>query len=142
VNLLIYLADQLLRGCQSTNNQFQALQNQETEGFSVHGSRLPQLKIEVVQIKLFIRISLRYLISVDQWDSVLGGFFVPLFWATCRLFSIFLLFWIIERFCLWILYTLFTLILLRHQGGVFYYYGLSILCLLFVPLRQKGRVYV
>jgi hypothetical protein len=27
----------------------------------------------------------------------------PLFWATCRLFSIFLLFWILERFCLWIL---------------------------------------
>jgi hypothetical protein len=33
VNLLIYLADQLLRGCQSTDNQFQALQNQEIEGF-------------------------------------------------------------------------------------------------------------
>jgi hypothetical protein len=29
--------------------------------------------------------------------------FVPLFWATCRLFSIFLLFWILERFCMWIL---------------------------------------
>jgi hypothetical protein len=29
--------------------------------------------------------------------------FVPLFWATCRLFSIFLLFWILEPFCLWIL---------------------------------------
>jgi len=25
------------------------------------------------------------------------------FWATCRLFSIFLLFWILESFCLWIL---------------------------------------
>jgi len=57
--------------------------------------------------------------------------FVPLFWATCRLFSIFLLFWIIERFCLWILYTLFTFVLLRHQRGVFYYCGLSILCLPF-----------
>jgi hypothetical protein len=33
VNLLIYLADQLLRGCQSADNQFQALQNQETEVF-------------------------------------------------------------------------------------------------------------
>jgi hypothetical protein len=33
VNLLIYLADQLLRGCQSADNQFQALQNQEIEGF-------------------------------------------------------------------------------------------------------------
>jgi hypothetical protein len=33
VNLLIYLADQLLKGCQSADNQFQALQNQEIEGF-------------------------------------------------------------------------------------------------------------
>jgi hypothetical protein len=29
--------------------------------------------------------------------------FVPLFWATCRLFSIFLLFRILERFFLWII---------------------------------------
>jgi hypothetical protein len=66
VNLLSYLADQLLRGCQSADNQFQALQNQEIEDFSVHGFRLPELEAEVVQIQLFIRISLRYLISVDQ----------------------------------------------------------------------------
>jgi hypothetical protein len=66
VNLFIYLADQLLRGCQSADNQFQALENQETEGFSVHGSRLPELEAEVVQIQLFIRIFLRYLISLDQ----------------------------------------------------------------------------
>jgi hypothetical protein len=70
VNLLIYLADQLLRGSQSTDNQFQALQNQEI----VHGSRFPELEAEVVQIQLFIRISLRYLISVDQQDLILGGF--------------------------------------------------------------------
>jgi len=68
--------------------------------------------------------------------------FVHLFWATCRFFSIFQLFWMLERFCLWILYTLFTLVLLRHQGGVFYYCGPSILYLPFVPLRQKGGVYV
>jgi len=54
VNLLNYLADQLLRGCQSTDNQFQALQNQEIEDFSVHGSRLLELEAEVVQIQLFI----------------------------------------------------------------------------------------
>jgi hypothetical protein len=42
VNLLIYLADKLLRECQSVDNQFQALQNQVIEGFSVHGSRLPK----------------------------------------------------------------------------------------------------
>jgi hypothetical protein len=71
VNLLSYLADQLLGGCQSVDNQFQALQNQEIEYFSVHGSQLPELEAEVVQIQLFIRISLRYLISVDQRDLVL-----------------------------------------------------------------------
>jgi hypothetical protein len=74
VNLLIYLADQLFRGCQSADNQFQALQNQEIEDFLVHGSRLPELEAEVVQIQLFIRISPRYLNSVDQRDLVLGGF--------------------------------------------------------------------
>jgi hypothetical protein len=72
VNLLNYLADQLLRGCQSADNQVQASQNQEIEDFSVHGSRLPELEAEVVQIQLFIWISLRYLISVDQRDLVLG----------------------------------------------------------------------
>jgi hypothetical protein len=67
----------LLRGCQSADNQFQALQNQEIEGFSVRGSRLSELEAEVVQIQL-LRISLRYLISVDQQDLVLGGFlFLP-----------------------------------------------------------------
>jgi len=58
VNLLIYLADQFLRGCQSADNQFQALQNQEIEGFSVHGSQLSELEAEVVQIQLFIRFAL------------------------------------------------------------------------------------
>jgi hypothetical protein len=114
VNLLFYLADQLLRGCQSANIQVQALQNQATEGFPIHGSRLQDLEAKVVQIQPFVRLSLRYLISVDKRDSVLGGFFAPLFRATCRLFSFFLLFWIIEHFCLWILYTLFTLVMLRH----------------------------
>jgi hypothetical protein len=74
VNPLSYLADQLLRGCQSADNQFQALQNQEIEDLSVHGSRLPELEAEVVQIQLFIRISLCYLIPVDQQDLILGGF--------------------------------------------------------------------
>jgi hypothetical protein len=78
VNLLNYLADQLLRGCQSADNQFQALQNQEIEGFSVHVSQLSELEAEVVQIQLFIRFALRYLISANQQDFVLGGFF-PLF---------------------------------------------------------------
>jgi hypothetical protein len=55
------------------DNQVQALQNQATESFSVHGSRLPELEAEVVQIQL-LRISLRYLILVGQQDLVLGGF--------------------------------------------------------------------
>jgi hypothetical protein len=75
VNLLIYLADQLLRRCQSADNQVQALQNQATEGFSVHGSRLPDLEVEVVKTLPFVRLSLRSLISVDQRDSVLKGLF-------------------------------------------------------------------
>jgi hypothetical protein len=74
VNLLSYLADPLPRGCQSADNQFQALQNQEIEDFSVHGSRIPELEAELVQIQLSIRNSLRYLISVDQQDLILGGF--------------------------------------------------------------------
>jgi hypothetical protein len=98
----LFLADQLLRGCQSADNKFQALQNQEIEGFSICGSRLPELEAEVVQIQL-LRISLRYLILVDQQDLVLRGFLFLSFWATCRHFSIFLLSWILERFCLWIL---------------------------------------
>jgi hypothetical protein len=89
VNLLIYLADQLLRGCQSGDNQFQALQNQGTEGFSVHGSRLLELEAEVAQIQPFVLISIRYLLSVDQQDLVLAGFlflsFGPL--ADSSLFS-------------------------------------------------------
>jgi hypothetical protein len=55
VNLLSYLADQLLRGCQSVDNQFQALQNQEIEDFSVHDSWLSELEAEDVQIQLFIQ---------------------------------------------------------------------------------------
>jgi hypothetical protein len=56
------------------DNQVQALQNQEIEDLSVHGSRLPELEAEVVQIQPFIRISLRYLISVDQQGLIPGGF--------------------------------------------------------------------
>jgi hypothetical protein len=56
--------------------------------FSVRGSRLPEQEAEVVQIQL-LQISLRYLISVDQQDLVLGGFmflsFEPL--ADFSLFS-------------------------------------------------------
>jgi hypothetical protein len=45
-----------------------------TETFQSMVSRLQELEAEVVQIQLFIRFSLRYLILVDQQDLVLGGF--------------------------------------------------------------------
>jgi hypothetical protein len=68
--------------------------------------------------------------------------FVPLFWVTCRLFSIFLLFWVLECFfCLWILYTLFTLVLLRHWGGVIIFWFFSYSVLPFVLLWQKRWVF-
>jgi hypothetical protein len=41
VNLLIYLVDQLARGFQSMDYQFQALQTQATEGFQ---SMVPDFK--------------------------------------------------------------------------------------------------
>jgi hypothetical protein len=66
----------MLSGCQSTDNQVQPLQYQVTEGFLLHGSRLPILEAEVVQIQPFVRLSSCYLISVDQQDLVLGGFLV------------------------------------------------------------------
>jgi len=65
------------------DNQVLALQNQAIKGFPIHGSRLPDLEAEVVQI------SLRYIILVDQRDLVLGGFLFLSFWpfANSSLFS-------------------------------------------------------
>jgi hypothetical protein len=80
------------------DNQVQALQNQEIEDLSVHGSRLLELEAEVVQIQPFIRISLRYLISVDQQDLILGGFMFLSFGPLADFFSSFLLIRILERF--------------------------------------------
>jgi hypothetical protein len=76
VNLLSYLADQLLRGCHSADDLVQALQNQAIEDFSVHGSRLLELEAEAVQIQP-LRISVKYLISriwylEDLYSSLLG----------------------------------------------------------------------
>jgi hypothetical protein len=82
-------------------------------------SRLQELEAEVVQIQLFIQFSLRYLISVDQQNLVLGGFLFLSFGPLADSFSSFLLFWILEPFCLWILYILFSFVLLRHQWRVF-----------------------
>jgi hypothetical protein len=126
VNILIYLADQLFRGCQSADNQFQALQNQEIEDFSIHGSRLPELEAEVVEIQLFKRISLRYLISVDQQDLVLGGFFCFSLLGHLQTHLYFPIVLDFRTFFSVDIITLFTLILLRHLGRVifgFYYYS-------------------
>jgi hypothetical protein len=100
-NLHIYLADQFLKGSQSADNQFQALQNQATESFSVYGTWLQRARS---------RSSTNPSFCTDFSPSLafngLAGFgtwriFVPLFWATCRLFSIIpIFFWILERFCL------------------------------------------
>jgi hypothetical protein len=116
---LSYLADQLLKGCQSADNQFQALQNQEIAGFSVFGSRLPELEAEVVQIQL-LWISLR--------SSLLCHLQTLLYFPIVLDFRTFLSVDII---------TLFTLILVRHLGGVFFF-----LITLFYPLslcNKKGE---
>jgi hypothetical protein len=71
------------------DNQVLALQNQAIKGFPIHGSRLPDLEAEVVQIQPFVQLSLRYMILVDQRDLVLGGFLFLSFWpfANSSLFS-------------------------------------------------------
>jgi hypothetical protein len=110
VNLLSYLADKLLRGCQYADNQFQALQNQKIEDFSVHGSRLPELEAEVIQIQLLIWFALRYLISriwyLEDFCSSLSGHL-----QTFLYFPIVLDF---RKFLSVDIITLFTLVLLRH----------------------------
>jgi len=82
------------------DNQFQVLQNLATEGFSVYDSRLSKLEAEVAQIQLFVRISLRYLLSMDHHDLILGGFVFLSFGPLADSSLLFLLFWILECFCL------------------------------------------
>lgn len=138
VNPLIYLADQLLRGCQSVDNQFQALQNQEIEDFSVHGSKLPDLEAEVVQIQLFIRISLHYLISVDQQDLVLGEFLFLSFGllADSSLFSY--CFGFQNNFVCGYYYSIYP-VLLRHLGGVIFVWFFFLLCFNLCPFVTKKK---
>jgi hypothetical protein len=119
VNLLIYLVDQLLRGCQSADNQFQALQNQATESFSVYGSQLSG--------------STGFWCLEDFCSSLYQLFYKLLIFGLLADSSLLFLFVLNFRMFLSVdfIYTLFTLVLLRNQGGIFYYYGLSIL---FYPL--------
>jgi hypothetical protein len=61
--------------------------------------------------------------------------YVPLFWATCRLFFIFLLFWTFRTFLSVDIITLFNLVLLRHLGGVIFgVFPFSYSVLPFIPL--------
>jgi uncharacterized phage infection (PIP) family protein YhgE len=66
LNLLIRLADQLTRGFQSIDDQFQALRTQVTEGFQYMDSRLQELEAEVTQIQINVRNTLRHLMPEDQ----------------------------------------------------------------------------
>jgi hypothetical protein len=122
----------MLRGCQSADNQFQALQNQEIEDFSIHGSRLPELEAEVVQIQP-LQISLRYLISriwylEDLCSSLLGHL------QTFLYFPIVLDF---RKFMSVDIITLFTQVLLRPLGGVIVVWFFSLLCFTLCPFVTK-----
>jgi hypothetical protein len=66
VTLLIHLTDQLTRGFQSADNQFQTLQTQVTEGFQFMDSQLQELEAEVAQIHINVRNTLRHLMPEDQ----------------------------------------------------------------------------
>jgi len=66
VNLLICLADLLPRGFQSADDQFQALQTQETKGFQSMDSWLQELEAEVAQIQINVRNTLCHMMPEDQ----------------------------------------------------------------------------
>jgi len=127
------------------------LQNQAIEDFSVYGTRHQELEAKVALLQLIVRLSPTFAFS----GSVGFGtwrIFVPSSiscFTNCWLFGLLadtsllsLLLLDFRTFCLWILYTFFTLFLFRHQEGVFYSCRFSILCLPFVLLRQKGGVFL
>jgi hypothetical protein len=139
VNLLIYLADQLLRGCQSADNQFQALQNQATEvyfslWFPASGARSLSSTNPAFCTDFSPLLAFSGSAEFGTWRI-----FVPLFWATCRLFSIIPIVLDFRMFLFVIFYTLFALVLLRHEGGILWL-RFSYFILSFVLLRQKGGV--
>jgi hypothetical protein len=119
VNLLFYLADQLLRGCQSADNQVQALQKSSDWRFFSPWFPASEARSWSSTNPAFCTAFSPLLDFSGSEEFGIWRICVPLFWATYKQFSIFLLFWILKRFCLWIFYTLFTLDLLRHQRGYF-----------------------
>jgi hypothetical protein len=77
-------------------------------------SRLQELEAEVVQIQLFIRFSLCYLISVDQQDF-------RMFLSVDFIYSVYPCSVETSRgsiLILWSFYTLFTLFPFETKGGV------------------------
>jgi len=142
-NLHIYLADQFLKGSQSADNQFQALQNQATESFSVYGTWLQRARS---------RSSTNPSFCTDFSPSLafngLAGFgtwriFVPLFWATCRLFSIipiFFGFWNVFV-CKFYIYSIYPYPVETSRGSIFLlwsFYTLFTLC----PFETKRGEYI
>jgi hypothetical protein len=59
------LADQLTRGFQSADDQFQALQTQVAEGFQSTDFRLQEQEAEVAQIQINVRNTIRHLMLED-----------------------------------------------------------------------------
>jgi hypothetical protein len=130
VNLLYLLADHLSRG-------FLSVDDFSVYGFPASGARSRSSSNPA-----------RYTVFSPLLDfSGSAGFgtwriFVSLFWVTCRLFSSFLLFWVLERF--WSMdfkYFVYPCSIETSRGSIlilwsFYTY------LPFVPLRQKLGVYV
>jgi hypothetical protein len=118
VNLLYCLADHLFRGFHFMDDQFQARRLKWLKLFSLcfpaSGARSRSVSNPAFYTVFSPLLDFSGSSGFGTWRI-----FVPLFLATCRPFSSFLLLWILECFCLWILYTLFTLVLLRYQGGVF-----------------------
>jgi hypothetical protein len=150
VNLLIYLVDQLLRGCQFADNPSRALQNQATKGFPVYGSWLQELEAEVAQIQLYLRISLRHLLSLDHQDLVLGRFWF-FYLSDVLQTSDFLgylqtLFYYPYYFCILELvvcgfYILCLPLSFWDKKGEYFIAVVFLLCLPFVILRQKGEYF-
>jgi len=102
----------------------------------------------VAQIQINERISLRHLV---QWISEIWCF-EDFCSSLYQLFYKLLIIWVfysflfpmfgLSNYIFGILYTLFTLVLLRHVEGVFYNCSFFILCLPFSLFRQKGGVFL
>jgi hypothetical protein len=140
VNLLIYLADQLLRGCQSADNQFQALQNQATEvyfslWFPASGARSLSSTNPAFCTDFSPLLAFSGSAEFGTWRI-----FVPLFWATCRLFSIIPIVLDFRTFLFVnFLYSVYPCPVETSRGSILWlWFSYSVLP--FALLRQKGGV--